>query len=101
MGESGSTISTVCQSRKGINDNPCLSNGYNLPSCWYDIGVQRRNGDVQNGAKKRSGKWVPVFIHYSSSTMFCMPCCPHGRSPDFTTSMITNNRRTAQQKTTN
>ena len=74
-----SPISSFCITRQGAGQT-CERSGEtrSLPNCWYDLGVMKVRDRLESFGKKE----IPIFVHYASATMFCMPCCSEDRIND-------------------
>ena len=74
-----SPISSFCITRQG-SGYTCERSGKTktLPSCWYDQGLLKVRDRRESFGKKE----IPIFVHYYSATMFCMPCCSVDRIDD-------------------
>ena len=67
----------------------------NLPSCWYDTGVLT----IPYVRREPFGKKeIPIFVHYYSETMFCMPCCKTDRIDDINVNNMHLIRKTIKQQ---
>ena len=89
------SVTTVCNTRQGSGAE-CERHGRtrNLPTCWYEQGVVRGQG----GWEEDTHRNIPVFVHLSSSDMFCMPCCSQNRIRDLTIDDIDIRQKSRSQR---
>ena len=89
-------ITTVCNTQQGSGAE-CERHGEtrSLPNCWYEQGVVRGQGDWGETSMRSN---IPVFVHLSSSDMFCMPCCSKNRIRDLTIDDIDMRQKSRSQR---
>jgi len=89
-------ITTVCNTQQGYGAE-CERHGETrrLPNCWYEQGVVRGQGAWGEMTMKSN---IPVFVHLSSSDMFCMPCCSKNRIRDLTIDDIDMRQKSRSQR---